>query len=82
MNDDTEAIANTSGEEERIEELCRYAVGAGNCFVTVSYEGDSIGGIIVLCDGGEDIAVKKRISDMLATLYDIGYNRIKVDKLS
>ena len=77
----TDVSSGKISEEERIEELCRASVGVGNCVVTVSYEGDSIAGIIVLCDGGDDIAVKKRISDMLTTLYDIGYNRIKVDRL-
>ena len=68
-------------EEEKIEQLCRSVSGVGECRVTISYEGESVAGIIVLCDGGDSVSVRKRLSDMLVTLYDIGYNRIMIDRL-
>lgn len=68
-------------EEEKIQALCKSVAGVGECYVTLNYDGESIAGIIILCEGGDDISIKKRLSDILVTLYDIGYNRVKVDRL-
>ena len=70
------------GEEERIAALCAGVEGVGKCQVTVNYDGDALVSVVVLCEGGDSVAVKKRLSDILATLYDVGYNRIMIDRLS
>jgi hypothetical protein len=73
---------NTSvGEEEKIKSLCMSVDGVGECRVTLTYEGECVAGIVVLCDGGDRVSVQKRLSDMLVTLYDIGYNRVRIDRL-
>ena len=71
----------TSSEEEKILALCKSVDGVGECYVTVSYDGECVASIIVLCEGGDSISVKKRLSDILVTLYDIGYNRVMIDRL-
>ena len=71
----------SSSEEEKIKSLCKSVEGVGECQVTLTYEGENVAAIVVLCDGGDRISVQKRLSDMLVTLYDIGYNRVKIDRL-
>lgn len=80
---DAGAVGDTDvGEEERIAALCAGVEGVGKCQVTVNYDGDALVSVVVLCEGGDSVAVKKRLSDILATLYDVGYNRIMIDRLS
>ena len=81
VRENSDTPASSVAEEEKIEQLCQGVEGVGECRVTLSYDGESIAAVVVLCDGGDDVGVQKRISDLLATLYGVGYNRIKVDKL-
>ena len=78
-------------EEERVADFCSSLVGVGECRVLITYrtESDRYGkstkddilGIAVLCDGGDNITVKERVIDTLTSLYGIGANRIRVEKL-
>ncbi len=77
----TDKTGASISEEEKIEQMCSRVEGVGKCRVTVNYDGESVASIVVLCDGGNDTSVKKRLSDILVTLYDIGYNRVRIDGL-
>ena len=78
-------------EEERVADFCSSLAGVGECRVLITYktESDKYGkstkeeilGIAVLCDGGDNVAVKERVIDTLTSLYGIGANRISVEKL-
>jgi hypothetical protein len=84
--------------EEEIGELCRSVEGVGKCRVTVSFErGEELTyrgsvliesrpprplGVCVVCQGGESDEVKARLVEMLSALFDIGKNRISVQKLN
>ena len=81
FGDSSEPEVAVRSEEEKIKELCASVDGVGECYVTLNYEGESVASIVVLCEGGESVSVKKRLSDMLVTLYGIGYNRIMIDRL-
>ena len=77
--------------EESISAICSAMEGVGECRVIVSYgrEGASWGnegrevitGIIVVCEGGNSDTVKRRVTEALSSLYGIGTNRIKVEKM-
>lgn len=77
--------------EESISAICSAMEGVGECRVIVSYgrEGASWGnegrevitGIVVVCEGGSSDAVKRRVTEALSSLYGIGTNRIKVEKM-
>ena len=71
----------TASEEEKIAALCGSVEGVGECYVTVNYDGERVASIVVLCEGGDSISVRKCLSDILVTLYDIGYNRVRIDRL-
>ena len=77
--------------ETDITELCSSLEGVGQCRVLVTYEERSLGygkgtesvisGIAVVCEGGESVAVKQRVSSVLSSVFGIGANRIRVEKL-
>ena len=81
FGDSNESDVTARSEEDKIRELCASVDGVGECYVTLNYEGDNVVSIVVLCEGGESVSVKKRLSDILVTLYGIGYNRIMIDRL-
>ena len=84
--------------EEELCEFISSVEGAGRCKVMISFsEGErseyrgtvktadyppKILGVTVLCKGGEKESVRRDITEMLSSLYDIGSNRICVLKLS
>ncbi len=84
--------------EASLENFCSSVEGVGKCRVMVTFEEGAIyeyksgnlisstpprvKGITVLCRGGDSMAVKAELSEMLAGLFEIGKNRICVLKLS
>ena len=96
MQDDLESYA--ARLEAETASLLSSVEGVGRCRVMLtfatgeetSYHGSSVSsvtpprvlGATVVCDGGEDDAVRARIAGMLSSMFDIGKNRISVLKLS
>lgn len=80
--------------EERLERLCSEVDGVGRCTVMVTfsrgeentYKGSKLTesrppevlGVTVVCDGGDNAAVRARLTEMLSALFGIGSNRIAV----
>ena len=80
--------------ERSLEKLCSEVDGVGKCTVMVSfsrgeentYKGNQlietkpprVQGVTVVCDGGESVAVKARLTQMLCALFDIGANCVAV----
>ncbi len=87
-----ESVSDEVSTEESIEAICSLVEGVGECRVLISYgrEGGSWGtdgrevieGIVVVCEGGDSDGVRKRVTELLSSLYGIGTNRIRVEKLS
>ena len=81
----------TEDEEERLAELLTMIDGVGECRVMITYTTERVGygsevvrhveGVAVLCTGGNDPSVKKRITEMTSALYSIGSNKVRVEKL-
>ncbi len=83
--------ADAEDEQARLAELISEIDGVGDCRVMITYTTEKIGygsdtvrrvdGVAVLCTGGDDPSVKKRITELTTALYSIGSNRVRVEKL-
>ncbi len=83
------AGANDRASADEVGEICSRVDGVGECQVILycddgSYGsgGERVESIVVICEGGDSVLVKKRLADMLSSLYGIGTNRIHVEKMS
>ncbi len=69
-------------EESELVDMFSELYGVGECKVKISYtEGGEVSAVAVLCEGAESDAVKKRIYDLVGSLYGIGTSRIAVLKI-
>lgn len=66
-----------------IEELCSQIEGVGECRVILSYspDGRTVVAACVVCEGGDSITVRHRLTEMLSSFYGIGYHRVSVEKM-
>ena len=69
-------------EEERLCSVVSRVSGVGECEVMINYTDDGeVYGVIILCDGAENVYVRERILDLLTSLYGIRANRISILKI-
>ena len=68
--------------EEALGQMCSSIDGVGECKVMISYDGDEVYAVAVACVGGDSVEVKQCVSELISSLYGIGYNRISVMKIS
>ena len=84
--------------EAELSRLCSSVEGAGECRVTVTFEGGAesvykgshlvetkpprVMGIAVVCTGAGSDAVRADLTQMLSALFELGSNRISVLKLN
>ncbi len=69
-----EGTANVSGNdtEARVRELCEHIDGVYNVHVMIRFEGENtVGGIAVVCDGGDTPGVKLKLTEVLCSLFNI-----------
>ena len=69
-------------EEARVLEMCSGISGVGRCSVMLNFKDGDVVSAAVLCDGADSSLVESRVKELISALYDIGYNRISVLKLS
>ncbi len=83
--DKSDKVTSDAGEEERIAQMCSMIEGVGDCRVMMTYhssgEEESVYAVLVLCDGGESVFVKEKITSLLCSLYGIGAHRVEIQKL-
>ena len=80
---DGEKVTETDDDEARISEMCSMTEGVGECRVMLTYDSEGrVTAVAVLCEGADRAEVRRRITDMLTSLYGIGTNRISVLKIS
>ena len=84
--------------EGEVASLCSSVEGVGACKVFITFErgeqsvykGSSVietkpprvQGVTVICHGAESDAIKRRLTDMMTALFDIGSNRVAILKLN
>ena len=66
-----------------IEAICSSVDGVGECRVLLSFgeDGGQVVAAIVICEGGDRLDVRHRLTELLSAFYGIGYNRICVEKM-
>ena len=70
-------------EAQELSSLLSSLEGVGRCEVSIRYgEGEEVLGVVVLCDGADRVETRERIVLLVSTLFHIGTNRIRVEKLS
>lgn len=64
-----------------VEELCSSVEGVGECRVMLLYgqDGKTVEAVAVVCDGGDSITVRHRLTELLSAFYGIGYHRISIE---
>lgn len=69
-------------EAEEIEKICSTVEGVGKCSVMLAYapDGETVVAVAVICDGGDSITVRHRLTELLSSFYGIGYHRISIEK--
>lgn len=83
--------------EENVSEFLSSIDGVGKCEVKISFssgerleykngslvyrEPARVSGVSVVCEGGDDSSVVSSVVDALSALFDIGMNRISVQKM-
>ena len=87
--DGKETERDETTDEERLVTLISSVEGAGECRVTVVYresqtQNDTreVFAVAVVCEGGDNVNVRARITELVTTLYGVGANRVSVMKLS
>lgn len=76
-----EAPKEEEGIEERIAAACSEVAGVGECEVLIHYstaKSEEVESVIVICDGGDSVEVRSRLTSMLSAFFGIGANRIRV----
>ena len=70
--------------EKRIAAACSEVLGVGECevFVYSADDGAAVESVIVVCEGGDSVVVRYRLTEMLSSFLGIGANRIKIEKKS
>lgn len=70
-------------DEYDIEGLCESIDGVGQCRVllSISDDGKTVIAVAVICEGGDRVEVRHRLTELLSSFYGIGYNRISVEKM-
>ena len=72
-------------EEERLSEVCSMMDGVGECHVMITYSATDpsrVYGVLVLCDGAEQVSVREKIICAISSLYGIGANRVEIQKIN
>ena len=68
--------------EADLEALCSKIDGVGECMVMVTYRDGEVFAVAVICDGAEKPRVREKISDLITSIYGIGYNRVTIQPLA
>ena len=81
-----------SGEEleERVASICEAIDGVGECKVMIYYKNEAysrsdektVDSVVIVCRGADSIEIRKSLTEMLSSLFGIGANRIRIEKMA
>ena len=70
---------NNTDMETRLEKVLREVKGAGEVKVMITYrEDDSIEGMVIVSDGGDNAVVVQNMTEIVQALFDVKTHKIKV----
>ena len=75
---DSRSLQSGNAAEEKIRTLCERVRGAGEVTVAVTLDGESVCGVGIVCEGGDDPEVVKRLVSLVSASCDVPTNRIYV----
>ncbi|MGN0796592.1 MAG: hypothetical protein ACI4M5_00105 [Christensenellales bacterium] len=83
---DTTTVHTSSGGNELSRQvasvLCNVE-GVGDCSVLITYDDEKdVNGVVVVAEGGDDVAVKIKIIDAVCALVDVKAEKIKIYKMN
>lgn len=88
MRSDTETAEESDALEEKVEGMCKSIEGVGKCKVLVyykeqssRYETQKVESVVVVCEGGDSVEVKKCLTELLSSFFGIGSNRVRIEKM-
>ena len=82
---DTNKMVEQKSEEDRAAEMCSLIDGVGECRVMMTYKDTDereVYAVLILCEGGESVEVREKITSMFCALYGIGAHRVEIERLS
>ena len=64
--------------------MCSLIEGVGDCRVMITYrpEAEEVYAVLVICEGGESVSVREKITSIFCSLYGIGSHRVEIQRLS
>lgn len=81
-----------SGEEleERVASICEAIDGVGECKVMIYYKNEAysrsdektVDSVVIVCRGADSVEIRKSLTEMLSSLFGIGANRIRIEKMA
>lgn len=78
--------AQTPSLESKVSELCSSIDGVGDCRAVIYYgSGDNetrVESVVVVCEGADSVEVRKNIIETLSSLFGIGTNRVRIEKMA
>lgn len=83
-----EKISTDASLEDRVAELCKSIDGVGKCKVLIYYKEQSskydtqkVESIVVVCEGGDSVEIRRCLTEMLSSFFGIGTNRVRIEKM-
>ena len=65
--------------EEKTAALCSDISGVGECRVMITYDTDeTVFAVAILCQGADDIDVRRDLTSLICSLYGIGAHRVEI----
>lgn len=85
---DGDSSSDQDSLEVKISDLCRSIDGVGECRALIYYKSQTsryddkkVESIVIVCEGGDSMQVKSALTEMLSSLFGIGTNRVRVEKM-
>ncbi|MBQ1256525.1 MAG: hypothetical protein IIX93_04540 [Clostridia bacterium] len=73
-----EEKGNKTDLEIRMESVMEKVMGAGEAYVCINSENGTVKGVVIMCEGAQDIGVRLRVQEAAKALLDIDNARIHV----
>ncbi len=83
--------------EAELSKMCSSIKGVGKCYVYVTFEKGAensykggvlveskppkVLGVSIVCKGGDSASVRRELTELFTSVFDIGSNRVKISKL-
>ena len=75
---------------KEVREFCEAIDGVGECKVMIYYKNEAysrsdektVDSVVIVCRGADSVEIRKSLTEMLSSLFGIGANRIRIEKMA